>query len=155
MQQLLLLSVSTMNTEALNKQGIVSISPSGYCMNKSTQPFDLNVYDLTSLSLPSLLSSKRTGHTRSVDTHPLTHCACVSLRRFSRWKVFFWFWVLSLLLALTVVTSHFLGGAGVGSWNCGGWCGSEEHLHPWSLHFRARLQPDSHKIWPFYFPGLP
>lgn len=38
-------------------------------MNKSTHPVDLNVCDLTPLSLPSLLPSKGVCHNGSVDTH--------------------------------------------------------------------------------------
>lgn len=41
--------------EAVNRQHIVSVRPSGYHMNKSAHPVDLNVCDLTPLSLPPLL----------------------------------------------------------------------------------------------------
>lgn len=45
-------------------------------MNKSTHPVDLNVCDLTPLSLPSLLLSKGVCHNGSVDTHTHLH-VCV------------------------------------------------------------------------------
>lgn len=41
--------------EEVNKQDIVVNGPSGYQMNKSTHPVDLEVCDLTLLSLPPLL----------------------------------------------------------------------------------------------------
>lgn len=41
--------------EAVNRQHIVSVGPGGYRMNKSAHPVDLNVCDLTPLSLPPLL----------------------------------------------------------------------------------------------------
>lgn len=61
------------NMEAANKQDIVSARPTGYHMNESTHPVDLNVCDLTPLSLPSLLPSERTGHNGSVDSYTHTH----------------------------------------------------------------------------------
>lgn len=45
-------------------------------MNKSTHPVDLNVCDLTPLSLPSLLLSKGVCHNGSVDT-PIYMCVCL------------------------------------------------------------------------------
>ncbi len=73
------ISLSWTNMEAVNKQDIVSVHPSGYRMNKSTHPVDLNVCDLTPLSLPPLLPSERTGHNGSVDTHTHQLAVCVVL----------------------------------------------------------------------------
>lgn len=71
-------SLSWTNMEAVNKQDIVSVCPSGYHMNKSTHPVDLNVCDLTPLSLlPPLLPLERTVHNGSVDTHTPVNRLCV------------------------------------------------------------------------------
>lgn len=55
--------------EAVNKEDIVAMRPRGCYTNKSTHSVDLNVCNLTPLSLFPLLPLKKIGHSGSVQRH--------------------------------------------------------------------------------------